>query len=92
MLREQGGMIKYYSVIDNKNYKYSSPCSIIYRDEEGLYYALDLGGTNFRVLRVHLGGKDKGVIGQEFEEVSIPPNLMTGSSEVSLLWENLSEY
>ncbi|KAG5041631.1 hypothetical protein JHK82_013733 [Glycine max] len=50
-------------------------------DEEGLYYALDLGGTNFRVLRVHLGGKDKGVIGQEFEEVSIPPNLMTGSSE-----------
>lgn len=68
---------------------HSSPC---YRDEEGLYYALDLGGTNFRVLRVHLGGKDKGVIGQEFEEVSIPPNLMTGSSEVSLLWENLSEY
>ncbi|CAJ1937064.1 unnamed protein product [Sphenostylis stenocarpa] len=50
-------------------------------DEEGLYYALDLGGTNFRVLRVHLGGKDKGVIGQEFAEVSIPPHLMTGSSE-----------
>jgi len=71
---------------------HSSPCSIIYRDEEGLYYALDLGGTNFRVLRVHLGGKDKGVIGQEFEEVSIPPNLMTGSSDVSVLWENLSKY
>ncbi|CAK8579490.1 unnamed protein product [Lathyrus sativus] len=50
-------------------------------DEEGLYYALDLGGTNFRVLRVHLGGKDKGVINQEFDEVSIPPHLMTGSSE-----------
>ncbi|TKY60826.1 Hexokinase-1 protein [Spatholobus suberectus] len=50
-------------------------------DEEGLFYALDLGGTNFRVLRVHLGGKDKGVIGQEFEEVSIPPHLMTGSSD-----------
>ncbi|KAL3744874.1 hypothetical protein ACJRO7_014047 [Eucalyptus globulus] len=28
-------------------------------DEKGLYYALDLGGTNFRVLRVHLGGKEK---------------------------------
>ncbi|KAK7319943.1 hypothetical protein RJT34_04672 [Clitoria ternatea] len=50
-------------------------------DEEGLYYALDLGGTNFRVLRVHLGGKEKGVIGQEFDEVSIPPHLMTSSSE-----------
>ncbi|XP_057439887.1 hexokinase-1-like [Lotus japonicus] len=49
-------------------------------DEEGLYYALDLGGTNFRVIRVHLGGKDKGVIGQEFEEVSIPPHLMSSSS------------
>ncbi|KAK7251519.1 hypothetical protein RIF29_34795 [Crotalaria pallida] len=50
-------------------------------DEEGLFYALDLGGTNFRVLRVHLGGKEKGVVNQEFEEVSIPPHLMTGSSE-----------
>jgi len=66
--------------------------SITYRDEKGLYYALDLGGTNFRVLRVHLGGKDKGVIGQEFAEVSIPPNLMTGSSEVSVLWENRLDY
>lgn len=66
--------------------------SIAYRDEKGLYYALDLGGTNFRVLRVHLGGKEKGVIGQEFAEVSIPPHLMTGTSEVSVLWENLLDY
>ncbi|XP_061371130.1 hexokinase-1-like [Gastrolobium bilobum] len=50
-------------------------------DEEGLFYALDLGGTNFRVLRVHLGGKEKRVVNQEFEEVSIPPNLMTGSAD-----------
>ncbi|MED6171337.1 hexokinase A [Stylosanthes scabra] len=50
-------------------------------DEAGLFYALDLGGTNFRVLRVHLGGKEKGVVNQEFEEVSIPPHLMVGSSE-----------
>ncbi|KAH7512925.1 hypothetical protein FEM48_Zijuj12G0142100 [Ziziphus jujuba var. spinosa] len=32
-------------------------------DEKGLYYALDLGGTNFRVLRVQLGGKDARIIG-----------------------------
>lgn len=50
-------------------------------DEKGLFYALDLGGTNFRVLRVQLGGKEKRVIKQEFDEVSIPPNLMVGTSD-----------
>ncbi|KAL0905567.1 hypothetical protein M5K25_023998 [Dendrobium thyrsiflorum] len=49
-------------------------------DEKGLFYALDLGGTNFRVIRVQLGGKEQGVINQEAEEVSIPPHLMVGSS------------
>lgn len=56
-------------------------------DEEGLFYALDLGGTNFRALRVHLGGKEKGVVKQEFEEISIPPHLMTGSSHVRIFPE-----
>ncbi|XP_004510315.1 hexokinase-1-like [Cicer arietinum] len=49
-------------------------------NEEGLFYALDLGGTNFRVLRMQLGGKDGGIISREFTEVSIPPNLMVGTS------------
>ncbi|KAJ0971417.1 hypothetical protein J5N97_019376 [Dioscorea zingiberensis] len=49
--------------------------------EKGLFYALDLGGTNFRVLRVQLGGKDGRVVKQEAEEVSIPPQLMVGSSD-----------
>lgn len=49
-----------------------------------MFYALDLGGTNFRVLRVQLGGKTGGIVDQEFAEVSIPPNLMVGTSEVSL--------
>ncbi|ESW24963.1 hypothetical protein PHAVU_004G175500 [Phaseolus vulgaris] len=49
-------------------------------DEKGLFYALDLGGTNFRTLRVQLGGKEKGVVNLESEEVSIPPHLMTGCS------------
>jgi len=59
-------------------------CGIVYRDEKGLFYALDLGGTNFRALRIQLGGKEKGVVKVETEEVSIPPHLMTGSSHVSL--------
>ncbi|KAK7349216.1 hypothetical protein VNO77_06401 [Canavalia gladiata] len=50
-------------------------------NEEGLFYALDLGGTNFRVIRVQLGGKAGGIINQEFNEVSIPPNLMVGTSD-----------
>ncbi|XP_057447233.1 hexokinase-1-like isoform X2 [Lotus japonicus] len=49
-------------------------------DEKGLFYALDLGGTNFRALRVQLGGKEKGVVSLQSEVVSIPPHLMTGSS------------
>ncbi|XP_020517427.1 hexokinase-2, chloroplastic isoform X2 [Amborella trichopoda] len=50
-------------------------------NEEGLFYALDLGGTNFRVLRVQLGGKDGRVIDTEFEQVAIPQDLMFGTSE-----------
>lgn len=50
-------------------------------DEEGVFYALDLGGTNFRVLRVELGGRERGIVHQEFAEASIPPALMSGSSD-----------
>ncbi|KAL0351767.1 UNVERIFIED_CONTAM: Hexokinase-2, chloroplastic [Sesamum calycinum] len=54
-------------------------------NEKGLFYALDLGGTNFRVLRVQLGGKDERVAETEFEQVSIPQQLMFGTSEVGAL-------
>ncbi|KAJ7957862.1 Phosphotransferase [Quillaja saponaria] len=50
-------------------------------NEKGLFYALDLGGTNFRVLRVQLGGKEERVMATEFEQVSIPRELMLGTSE-----------
>ncbi|KAL5697758.1 hexokinase [Ranunculus cassubicifolius] len=50
-------------------------------DEHGLFYALDLGGTNFRVLRTQLGGKEGRVVKQESTEVSIPPKLMISTSE-----------
>lgn len=57
--------------------------SSFFRNEKGLFYALDLGGTNFRVLRVQLGGKEGGIVNQEFAEVSIPQDLMVGTSDVS---------
>ncbi|ESW32663.1 hypothetical protein PHAVU_001G007000 [Phaseolus vulgaris] len=50
-------------------------------NEKGLFYALDLGGTNFRVLRVQLGGKDERVIHTEFDQVSIPQHLMSSTSQ-----------
>ncbi|XP_073020359.1 LOW QUALITY PROTEIN: hexokinase-2, chloroplastic-like [Primulina eburnea] len=50
-------------------------------NEKGLFYALDLGGTNFRVLRVQLGGKSERVVATEFEQVSIPSELMFGTFE-----------
>ena len=55
-----------------------------FRREEGSFYGLDLGGTNFRVLRVQLGGNEKHVVNRESREVSIPPQLMSGSSSVSI--------
>lgn len=48
--------------------------------EEGLFYGLDLGGTNFRILKVQLGGNDKRIANRESRAVSIPPHLMSGSS------------
>nr|CAB3471904.1 unnamed protein product [Digitaria exilis] len=50
--------------------------------EEGLFYGLDLGGTNFRVLKVQLGGNQKHVVNCDSKEVSIPPQLMSGSSSL----------
>uniref|UniRef100_A0A0D6QZL9 Phosphotransferase n=1 Tax=Araucaria cunninghamii TaxID=56994 RepID=A0A0D6QZL9_ARACU len=50
-------------------------------DEKGHFYALDLGGTNFRVLHVQFGGKDGRVVDQDFVEVTIPANLMVGTEK-----------
>lgn len=49
-------------------------------DEKGVFYALDLGGTNFRVMRVQFGGKGEKIVNKEVE-VAIPPSLMVGSSD-----------
>lgn len=43
---------------------------------------MDLGGTNFRVLRVQLGGKTGQILSQEFKEVAIPAELMVGTGKV----------
>uniref|UniRef100_A0A0D9XD86 Phosphotransferase n=1 Tax=Leersia perrieri TaxID=77586 RepID=A0A0D9XD86_9ORYZ len=56
--------------------------------EEGSFYALDLGGTNFRVLRVRLAGGG-GVAERVAREVPIPHRLMSGDDATS---ENLFDF
>ncbi|KAJ0978015.1 hypothetical protein J5N97_013489 [Dioscorea zingiberensis] len=50
-------------------------------NETGTYYALDLGATTFRVLKVQLGGKRSMILRHQFEQHPIPADLMTGTSE-----------
>lgn len=49
--------------------------------EKGTYYALHLGGTNFRVLRVQLGGHRSTILGHDVDRQPIPQNIMTSTSE-----------
>ncbi|GAV65038.1 Hexokinase_1 domain-containing protein/Hexokinase_2 domain-containing protein [Cephalotus follicularis] len=48
--------------------------------EKGNCYALDLGGTNFRVLRVKLGGQRSSILARDVERQPIPQHLMTSTS------------
>ncbi|GKU93985.1 hypothetical protein SLEP1_g7532 [Rubroshorea leprosula] len=49
--------------------------------EKGTYYALDLGGTNLRVLRVQLGGERSPNLDQDVESQPIPEHLKNGTME-----------
>lgn len=49
-------------------------------NEKGTFYALHLGGTNFRVLRVQLGGQRSAIIGHDVDRQPIPEPLMTSTS------------
>lgn len=50
-------------------------------DEQGTYYALVLGGTNFRVVRVRLGEEKSTILGHDVDRKPIPEHLMTSTSE-----------
>ncbi|KAJ4896607.1 Hexokinase-3 [Raphanus sativus] len=50
--------------------------------EKGTYYALHLGGTYFRILRVLLGGERSYLDVQDVERHPIPSHLMNSTSEV----------
>ncbi|KAK9079408.1 hypothetical protein SSX86_001079 [Deinandra increscens subsp. villosa] len=48
--------------------------------ESGIYYALHVGGTDFRILRIQLGGQ-RSILGHDVERKPIPQDLMTTTSE-----------
>ncbi|WOH15213.1 hypothetical protein DCAR_0934750 [Daucus carota subsp. sativus] len=50
-------------------------------DEQGTYYALVLGGTNFRVVRVRLGEEKSSILKRDVDRKPIPEHLMTSTSE-----------
>ncbi|XP_056165700.1 hexokinase-3-like isoform X2 [Syzygium oleosum] len=50
-------------------------------NEKGIYYALDLGGIDFRVLQVQLGGGRSSTLPHYVEPQPIPQHLMTDTSE-----------
>ncbi len=78
----------YYDVVYTRSWgayscaRYLILVEVFHRNEKGLFYAVDLGGTNFRVLRVSLGGNKGEVLSQEYKEVAIPRELMTGTGKV----------
>nr|XP_043613414.1 hexokinase-3 [Erigeron canadensis] len=49
-------------------------------NENGVYYALHVGGTNFRILRIQLGGQ-RSILDHDVERKPIPQHLMTSTSE-----------
>ncbi|XP_062231257.1 hexokinase-10-like isoform X1 [Phragmites australis] len=49
-------------------------------NEEGIYYAIDLGGTGFRVMKLELGSGSM-VINKKVEHRPIPEELTKGTSE-----------
>ncbi|KAH7520367.1 hypothetical protein FEM48_Zijuj08G0136400 [Ziziphus jujuba var. spinosa] len=50
-------------------------------DEEGLYYGVNLRGSNFLILCARLEGKNVPISDIEREEISIPSNLMDGTTQ-----------
>ncbi|RAL43118.1 unnamed protein product [Cuscuta campestris] len=49
--------------------------------EKGTYYALHLGGTNFRILRVQLGGQRSTILVDHVQRQPIPEDLMNGTTK-----------
>lgn len=54
------------------------------RSEEGIYYAIDLGGTSFRVLKLEFGAGSM-IINKKVEHHPIPEELTKGTSEVCFI-------
>ncbi|KAK1589354.1 hypothetical protein Q3G72_033115 [Acer saccharum] len=50
-------------------------------DEKGLYYGMNLRGTDFLILCARFGGKNEPIFDLYRDEISIPSNVMHGTSQ-----------
>ena len=78
------------TVICKCSFLVSHPLMVIHmwmcssRSEEGIYYAIDLGGTSFRVMKLELGYGSM-VINKKVEYRPVPEELTKGTSEVIVI-------
>ncbi|XP_038900310.1 hexokinase-3 isoform X2 [Benincasa hispida] len=63
-------------------------------NEMGTHYALDLGGTNFRVLSIQLEGNRSSILDHDVERLPIPQHLMTstGNDLFDFIASSLKEF
>ncbi|KAK6923898.1 Hexokinase, C-terminal [Dillenia turbinata] len=50
-------------------------------EEKGLFYGVNLRGANFLIVRARLGGRKESITELQREEISIPPNVIAGSTQ-----------
>lgn len=65
---------------------FCNSCHVIFFLERGEFLALDLGGTNFRVLLIHLGENH---FDMQSKIYAIPQSIMIGSGEQ--LFDHIAE-
>ncbi|KAL0550824.1 hypothetical protein IC582_009888 [Cucumis melo] len=63
-------------------------------NEMGTHYALDLGGTNFRVLSIQLQGNRSSILEHDVERLPVPQHLMTstGNDLFDFIASSLKEF
>lgn len=57
-------------------------CCLGSRNEQGMYYGVNLRGTDFLMVCARLGGKNEPISDFYKEEISLPSNVMLGTSQV----------
>lgn len=63
-----------------------------YREEKGIYYGINLRGTNFLIVRAKLGGKTEPVSEIRRQEISIPSEMLANANSSKVLYKTTCLY